>query len=82
MDGHEEQVPGIGALAKDTDKNEVGVVMGKVGGRCQLRPLNGGREWDAHPDDLEQPTLAEELAAKTAARNRLTANGELVRSIL
>ncbi|MFF9312032.1 hypothetical protein ACF1BS_14090 [Streptomyces sp. NPDC014748] len=61
--------PGIGALAKDTASGRIGVVMGAVGGRVQIRPIGGGREWDAVPDKVRPLSAREELSTRLATRN-------------
>jgi hypothetical protein len=61
--------PSIGELAKDSASGRIGVVMGKIGGRVQMRPVRGGREWDAMPDSVVQPSAREELSARLATRN-------------
>ncbi len=38
---------GVGETALDVSTGLVGRVMGNVGPRYQLRPLNGAREWEA-----------------------------------
>lgn len=35
--------------------------------RIFLRPLGGGREWDAVPEDVEQLNAREELMERSAA---------------
>jgi hypothetical protein len=69
MASNQKPRPGIGELAKDSAKGRIGVVMDEVGGRVQIRPLDGGREWDALPDDVEPPSAQEELSARLAVRN-------------
>lgn len=54
MDG--EKAPGVGSLARDTARGEVGQVMDHQSGRVWLRPLSGGREWTAWPDEVEPLT--------------------------
>ncbi|MCX4881679.1 MULTISPECIES: hypothetical protein [unclassified Streptomyces] len=61
--------PGIGELAKDSASGRIGVVMGDVGGRVQMRPVRGGREWDAMPGSVVALSAREELSARLAARN-------------
>ncbi|MET8681665.1 hypothetical protein ABZW18_29800 [Streptomyces sp. NPDC004647] len=61
--------PALGALAKDTAKDAVGVVMGYVGGRVWLRPLLGGREWEVRSERVRSLTSREELSARLSARN-------------
>ncbi|GLF97249.1 hypothetical protein [Streptomyces yaizuensis] len=54
-EGHEEGHQDAlreGLVVRDAATRAVGRVMGHVGGRVQLRPLRGGREWDALPEDL------------------------------
>lgn len=72
MGSHEEQRPAVGELAKDTAKDRIGIVMGRIGGRVQIRPLQGGVEWDAMPDAVEAPSPREELSARLAVRNEMT----------
>lgn len=69
MASNQQTRPGIGALAKDTANGRIGVVMGEVGGRVQIRPVGGGIEWDAMPDNVVAPTAREELSARLAIRN-------------
>ncbi|MFD1828813.1 hypothetical protein ACFSJS_03915 [Streptomyces desertarenae] len=38
-------------------------------GRVWLRPLGGGREWDAEPHEVEPLTRREQLSARLAAAN-------------
>lgn len=76
MDGHGERSgPGIGELAKDSARDKIGVLMGRVGGRVQIRPVAGGREWETEPDNVEYPTAHEEMRARNSARNRMTRLG-------
>ncbi len=69
MASNQQTGPGIGELAKDTTRGRIGVVMGEVGGRVQIRPINGGKEWDAMPDDVVPTSTREELSARLAIRN-------------
>lgn len=43
----------IGSVARDTVRDRVGRVMGREGPNYQLRPLNGGREWEVAPGEIE-----------------------------
>ena len=64
----------LGSLMKDVTRNKVGVVMGHAGGdRVQLRPVNGGLEWDAF--ELRCLTAREELSIRNSARNAATRMG-------
>ncbi|MFI1800814.1 hypothetical protein ACH427_26150 [Streptomyces sp. NPDC020379] len=62
-------VPDIGAYVFDVRLGRVGQVMGDEGLRLQLRPLYGGREWDAEIEDTRPATRAELLSAKVKAAN-------------
>lgn len=68
--------PSLGDIVEDTHLNRVGKVMGHEGPYVQLRPIGGGREWDADPDALRPATLAERLSAGVAAANARS-RGEL-----
>ncbi|PWI20622.1 hypothetical protein DI272_23335 [Streptomyces sp. Act143] len=59
----------IGALVVDTRDGRIGVVMGKEGPYVQLRPLQGGVEWDVPPDLLRASEPGEVLSAKVAVAN-------------
>ncbi|QJD50697.1 hypothetical protein SEA_ISSMI_51 [Streptomyces phage Issmi] len=61
----------LGSLMWDIRKDVPGVVMGHHGGdRVQLRPINGGTEWDAF--QVRELTAREELRIRNSARNELT----------
>ncbi|MEV6316793.1 hypothetical protein [Streptomyces sp. NPDC051776] len=60
----------LGAIVKDTgERNGVGIVMGQEGPYVQLRPVSGGKEWDANPRDVRPLTAREELSVRLAERN-------------
>ncbi|MFJ9030270.1 hypothetical protein ACIRQP_17450 [Streptomyces sp. NPDC102274] len=61
--------PTVGETVHDSARNRVGRVMDHVGPYIQLRPLAGGREWDADPDHLRALTRAELLSALVAEAN-------------
>jgi hypothetical protein len=46
--------PDVGTLVRDTATDRVGVYMGRGGPYALLRPVGGGREWEAQPGDLRQ----------------------------
>ncbi|AVZ77546.1 hypothetical protein SLUN_19255 [Streptomyces lunaelactis] len=72
-DGQESGTPAaleIGTMAVDTKRNKVGWVMGHVGPRVQLRPLESGREWDVEPQDIREASGDEALSARVAETNR------------
>lgn len=68
--------PQIGTVVRDAQRNRTGEVMGHEGPYVQLRPVGGGREWDARPADLRPVTPAENLSAAVAAANARS-RGEL-----
>ncbi|MEV4858908.1 hypothetical protein [Streptomyces ossamyceticus] len=59
----------VGAIVRDTGRNRTGRVMGHEGPYVQLRPVGGGREWDARPGDLRPATRDERLSADVTAAN-------------
>ncbi|MEO3978451.1 hypothetical protein [Streptomyces sp. CAU 1734] len=59
----------VGEVVTDTAGKRVGRVMGHVGGRVQLRPLHGGVEWDALPQNLRRLTSSDALSAAVAEVN-------------
>nr|QIY96927.1 hypothetical protein HEP87_26675 [Streptomyces sp. S1D4-11] len=68
MASNQQTRPGIGELAKDSARERIGVVMGEIGGRVQIRPIRGGREWDAMPDNVVALSAREELSARLAVK--------------
>ncbi|MFF6994377.1 hypothetical protein ACFY93_05380 [Streptomyces sp. NPDC008313] len=62
--------PGTGV--RDTARDRVGIVMGHEGPYLQLRPLTGGREWDADPAHVLPLTPPELLRARVAEANALS----------
>ncbi|MFF3763738.1 hypothetical protein ACFYYR_06555 [Streptomyces sp. NPDC001922] len=42
----------VGELALDAKRGRVGIVMDAQGGRVFLRRPEGGREWEAPPEDV------------------------------
>ncbi|SDE05746.1 hypothetical protein [Streptomyces prasinopilosus] len=63
------RAPRLGAVVRDTVRGRVGRVMGHVGPYVQLRPLAGGREWDADPLHVRPLTPRELLSALVAEAN-------------
>ncbi|MFF7143144.1 hypothetical protein [Streptomyces nodosus] len=61
--------PPPGTVVRDTARDRVGIVMGHEGPHLQLRPLSGGREWDAEPGQVRPLTPAELLHARLAEVN-------------
>ncbi|MFF8915627.1 hypothetical protein ACF08M_20450 [Streptomyces sp. NPDC015032] len=62
-------VPAVGATVLDSGSGRVGMVMGHQGPYLQLRPLGGGREWDADPARVRPPSRDELLSAQLAEVN-------------
>ncbi|GAA0478810.1 hypothetical protein ACFQ2B_06085 [Streptomyces stramineus] len=53
--------PARGELVWDSARQRLGEVMDRTGSHYQLRPLGGGTEWNAAPDDITpsgRPRLA------------------------
>ncbi|MFF1692967.1 hypothetical protein ACFVXC_04985 [Streptomyces sp. NPDC058257] len=68
-----DRAPTVGEAVHDSGRDRVGRVMGYEGPYIQLRPLAGGREWDADPDRLRtltQDELLSALLAEVNARSR------------
>jgi hypothetical protein len=61
--------PGIGETVRDTGSDRIGVVMDHQGSYVQLRPLSGGREWDADPSRIEPISQSELLSTRVAEAN-------------
>ncbi|MFF7968432.1 hypothetical protein ACFZC3_24125 [Streptomyces sp. NPDC007903] len=66
----DEGAPVIGAYARDARDGRLGEVMGRAGGRVQLRPLGGGREWDVPPQCLGEAAPADVLRERVRVLNR------------
>ncbi|UXX95796.1 hypothetical protein N7U49_35385 [Streptomyces sp. AD2-2] len=66
--------PDVGDLAFDEATAKVGEVVAHVGPYFQLRPVGGGREWDAS-GPLRPATQAERLSCGVALANA-TSRGE------
>lgn len=69
MASNQQTRPDIGELAKDGARGRIGVVMGEIGGHVQIRPIRGGKEWDAMPDNVVALSAREELSARLAVKN-------------
>lgn len=61
--------PSLGDIVEDTKARRFGRVMGFEGPYVQLRPVGGGREWDAKPDRLRPAMLSDALSAGVAVAN-------------
>ncbi|MFD0314531.1 hypothetical protein [Streptomyces flavalbus] len=53
----------LDALVVDTRSDRLGYVMGHMGPYLQLRPVIGGREWDADPAHVRRASDEERLRA-------------------
>jgi hypothetical protein len=62
--------PAVGTHAVDERDGRIGEVMGHVGGRVQLRPVGGGREWECPPESASPAPAGEVLRAQVRSRNR------------
>ncbi|MEV0470577.1 hypothetical protein [Streptomyces prunicolor] len=58
-----------GTLVYDISTNKVGEYRGKAGPYAMLRPLGGGREWEAPPEAVRPATPQERLIASVKAAN-------------
>jgi hypothetical protein len=70
-------VPAVGETARDSSTGRVGRVMGHDGPRYQLRPLNGGVEWEAEPQHLVRVPLSDALRSAVAEANSRTRRGDV-----
>ncbi|WP_405624047.1 hypothetical protein [Streptomyces sp. NBC_00076] len=61
--------PAIGTHVVDVRDGRLGEVMGHVGGRVQLRPVAGGREWDCPPESTGPAPQADVLRARVRKVN-------------
>lgn len=61
-------VAAVGDAVRDIATDRVGRVMGREGPYVRLRPLAGGREWDAEPAHLRPMSQSELLPRSRRAR--------------
>jgi hypothetical protein len=66
--------PQVGELAVD-ERRGIGHVMEIGPSLVYLRPLGGGKEWEAPVDQVRRATAREVLAASMRARGLLSAGG-------
>ncbi|WP_340376910.1 hypothetical protein U5640_18760 [Streptomyces sp. SS7] len=64
-----------GTVVYDPGSDTVGEYQGKAGPYALLRPLGGGREWEARPDLIRPATPAERLSASLRAANSRSLHG-------
>ncbi|MCF4140872.1 hypothetical protein L1856_34595 [Streptomyces sp. Tue 6430] len=62
-------LPAVGEAVRDTGCDRVGRVTDHRGPYVRVRPLGGGREWDADPGRLRTLTQDELLSALVAEVN-------------
>ncbi|MGW5333785.1 hypothetical protein [Streptomyces bauhiniae] len=60
--------PPIGTLMVDAQER-VGEFRGEWCGRWSFRPVTGGREWDAAPEDIRPASPEQRLHAQIARAN-------------
>ncbi|WP_405480367.1 hypothetical protein [Streptomyces anulatus] len=65
----EDGVPGVGVAVHDSGSGRVGLVAGHRSPHVLLRPLGGGRDWEADPGHLRPLSRAEFLSAQLAEVN-------------
>ncbi|MET9786058.1 hypothetical protein [Streptomyces canus] len=61
--------PPVGSYVVDERDGRVGEVMAHLGGRVQLRPLGGGREWDCEPGSTRPAPQGDVLRARVRKVN-------------
>ncbi|MEU6171092.1 hypothetical protein ABZ832_04120 [Streptantibioticus parmotrematis] len=61
--------PALGTLVVDVARGRVGEFRGEWCGRWFLRPVAGGREWAARPEDVRAVSPEQRLRAQTARAN-------------
>ncbi|MEV6838545.1 hypothetical protein AB0N17_29220 [Streptomyces sp. NPDC051133] len=64
---------GPGSLCYDPATAKVGEYRDRAGPYVMLRPVGGGREWEADPDTLRPATNQERLGASVRAANHRSA---------
>ncbi|WP_230885551.1 hypothetical protein [Streptomyces spinoverrucosus] len=69
-------MPKLHETVEDTGNRRIGKVMGFQGPYVQLRPVGGGREWDASPENLKPVPAGDALSEGVAAANARS-RGEL-----
>lgn len=68
-------IPERGELVYDPVTRRVGEYQDKAGPYAMLRPVGGGREWEADPDRIRPATDSERLSAGVKAANERTGRG-------
>ncbi|MFF2851666.1 hypothetical protein ACFVT5_35840 [Streptomyces sp. NPDC058001] len=68
-------VPERGALVYDQAMRKVGEFQDRAGPYVMLRPVGGGKEWEADPARIRLATLTERLSASVKAANQRAERG-------
>ncbi|NGO69994.1 hypothetical protein [Streptomyces boncukensis] len=63
------EIPLCGSFAVDTRDGRIGVVMDTMDGVVQLRPPQGGREWDVPYDVVRTASRDERIKGRVAELN-------------
>lgn len=69
------EAPAVGDVMVDEARERIGEFRGAVGGKFWLRPIGGGREWEASPDVCRGATDEEKLRERVSAANERSRNG-------
>lgn len=75
LSAEERAVPEVGVLMYDPVTRKVGEYQGKAGPYAMLRPVGGGREWEADPEQIRPATSSERLSAGVKAANARAEQG-------
>ncbi|MFG2962744.1 hypothetical protein ACGFZS_05590 [Streptomyces sp. NPDC048288] len=70
--------PPAGTLVIDIASDKLGYLMGHEGSYVQLRPVAGGRDWDADPAHVRRATDEERhraMAERIRAMNTFSSGG-------
>lgn len=61
-------------IVKDA-KGNLGEYMGETLGKCHLRPIGGGTEWDVNPPEIRECPPQERMQAKLTVVNTRSRDG-------
>ena len=75
MTEHTESQFETGTVVYDPRSDKVGEYQGKAGPYVLLRPVGGGREWEARPESIRPATPGERLTAGVRAANSRSTQG-------
>lgn len=67
--------PEVGRVARDTRRQQLGLVLAVKDGRVTLRDLATGPVWEAPLTDVRPVSAREELSLRLAATNARTRGG-------